>query len=304
MVSGQHPEGMPAGDELRTIAQRAEALGFDSLWVGDHISFHNPILEGMTAVTALALWTSTIRVGTGILLLPLRHPSLVAKQAASIDHLANGRLIMGVGVGGEGAKDFDAVEISPRERGARTDQSMQAMAALWSGKPASFKGKHFEFDDVVIQPPPVQPGGPPMWVGGGSAATFRRIGKYGHGWLSYMISAEKFALGVAAIAKEAERAGRDPAEITPAIMLPTVVDDDGDKARATLTAHLEERYQKPYPPHVIARYCAAGTPNEVKARIAEYEDAGLKHCALLPGGASANRLNEIERFAAEVFVKP
>jgi len=235
------------------------------------------------------------------LLLPLRHPSLVAKQAASIDHLADGRLILGIGVGGEGAKDFAAVEISPKERGARTDQSMEAMAALWSGEPASFHGEHFSFDDVVIQPPPIQSGGPPMWVGGGSKATFRRIGRFGHGWLSYMISAEKFALGVQAIREEAEEAGRDPDEITPAIMLPTVVDDDGDRARATLTAHLEERYQRPYPPHVIARYCAAGTPDEVKARIAEYEAVGLRHCAFLPGGPSNDRLNEIDRLATQVM---
>lgn len=301
MVSGQHPEGMPSGDELRTIAQTAEARGFDSLWVGDHISFHNPILEGMTAVTALALWTSTIRVGTGILLVPLRHPSLVAKQAASIDHLAEGRLILGVGVGGEGARDFAAVQVSPRERGARTEEAMQAFAGLFSGEPSSFAGRHFAFDDVVIQPPPKQEGGPPVWVGGGSAATFDRIGRLGDGWLGYMISAEKYAAGVAQITEAAEMAGRDPATITPALMLPTVVDDDGDKARAILTQHLEERYQRPYPPHVIARYCAAGTPDEVRARIAEYADAGLRHCALLPGGPSASRLDEVERFATELI---
>jgi probable F420-dependent oxidoreductase len=304
MVSGQHPEGMPDGAELSAIARLAEDRNFDSIWVGDHISFHNPILEGMTAVTALALWTAKIRVGTGILLVPLRHPSLVAKQAASVDHLADGRLIMGVGVGGEGTQDFAAVEISPRERGARTDESMQAMAALWSGHPASFHGRHFNFADVVIQPPPRQAGGPPMWVGGGSAATFDRIGRLGHGWLAYMISTDKYAAGVAEIADAAEAAGRDPADITPALMLPTVIDNDGGRARATLTAHLEERYQRPYPPHVIERYCAAGTPDEVRDRIAEYADAGLRHCALLPGGPSEDRLAEVARFATELIDYP
>ena len=111
VVSGQNPEGMPSYDFYRKTAIQAEKLGFDSIWSTDHISFVNPILEGLIALAHLSGCTQRIKLGIGVLLLPLRHPTIVAKQFASLDFLSGGRTILGVGVGGEVKKDFEAVEI-------------------------------------------------------------------------------------------------------------------------------------------------------------------------------------------------
>lgn len=299
MASGQHPEGMPDPSELRAVAHGAERLGFDSLWVGDHLSFKNPILEGIVALTALAAWTEAIALGTGVLLLPLRHPSLVAKQVASLDYLAGGRVVLGVGVGGEGDKDFEAVQVPKNERGARTDEAIEVLRRLWTGAAASYEGRHYRFRDVVVQPPPARPGGPPVWVGGRSAAALRRAGRRGDGWLAYMVSTEGFAEGWSTVSAEAAARGRDGA-VTPALMLPTCVADDADVARRQLSDHLSKRYGRPYERHVIERYCAAGTSEEVRHRVAGYAEAGLRHVVFLPGGPPHRRLEELERLASEV----
>jgi alkanesulfonate monooxygenase SsuD/methylene tetrahydromethanopterin reductase-like flavin-dependent oxidoreductase (luciferase family) len=146
--SGQQVGGtVPDLRRLRELAQTAEELGYDSIWAGDHISYRNPILDIVVALATFAAATDRITIGSGILLLPLRHPSVVAKEFASLDHVSGGRVIIGVGVGGESAKDFEAVGVDPRERGARTDEAMRALRELFRGR-ASFSGRFFSFEDV------------------------------------------------------------------------------------------------------------------------------------------------------------
>jgi len=172
--SGQLVGGAPDPGRFREVAVRAEELGYDSLWAGDHISYRNPILDIVVALSTFAAVTERITLGAGIVLLPLRHPSVVAKEFASLDYVSAGRVILGVGVGGEGAKDFEAVGVPMRERGARADEAMLALRELFRGGPASFSGRFFSFEGIEIEPRPVQPGGPPLWVGGRSAAAIRR----------------------------------------------------------------------------------------------------------------------------------
>src|SRR6202008_920201 len=127
---------------------RAEELGYDSIWAGDHISYRNPILDIVIALSTFAAVTERITLGAGIVLLPLRHPSVVAKEFASLDYVSGGRVILGVGVGGESGPDFEAVGVSPRERGARTDEAMQALRALFGECPSSFAGRFFSFEGI------------------------------------------------------------------------------------------------------------------------------------------------------------
>jgi probable F420-dependent oxidoreductase len=239
--SGQRTEGMPDPGFFRAFAEQAEELGYDSLWSTDHISFENPILEGVVALSAFAGCTRRITLGTGILLLPLRHPSLVAKQIASLDYLSGGRVILGIGVGGEGAKDYEAVQVPVGERGARADEGIQVLKVLWSGGPASFEGGIFRFSDVSIEPPPTQPGGPPVIVGGRSGAALRRAGVLGDGWLAYMTSAERFAADMATVRRHAADAGRDPESLFHGIMLPTHVDLDPVRALEQVIGSLSQR---------------------------------------------------------------
>ncbi len=225
--SGQQVGGtVPDLGRLRELAQAAEELGYDSIWAGDHISYRNPILDIVVALSTFAAATERITIGTGILLLTLRHPSVVAKEFASLDHVSGGRVILGVGVGGESAKDFEAVGVDPRERGARTDEAMRALRELFRGR-ASFSGRFFSFEDVEIEPGPAQPGGPPLWVGGRSPAAIRRAASLGDGWIPLWVSVERFKEGVAQL----------PEHIVPAVTLPAHV---GDKRN--LYEHLRQRY--------------------------------------------------------------
>jgi probable F420-dependent oxidoreductase len=281
--SGQLVGGAPDPGVFREIAVRAEELGFDSIWAGDHISYRNPILDIVVALATFATVTRKITLGAGIVLLPLRHPSVVAKEFASLDYASGGRTILGVGVGGESGPDFDAVGVSPRERGARTDESMQALRALFGDAPAAFGGRFFSFAGISIEPRPVQPGGPPLWVGGRSKAARRRAATLGDGWIPIWVSAERFAEGLAEL----------PENVTPAVTLPAHV---GEKRR--LYAHLRARYSGDFSEHVVDRYCVAGTPDECVARVREYVDAGARHIVFnILEPDDAERLREVTRAA-------
>jgi probable F420-dependent oxidoreductase len=282
--SGQLVGGAPDPGFFREVAVRAEELGYDSIWAGDHISYRNPILDIVVALSIFAAVTERITLGAGIVLLPLRHPSVVAKEFASLDYASRGRVILGVGVGGESGPDFDAVGVSPRECGARTDEAMQALRVLFSDRPAAFAGRFFSFDGISIEPAAAQAGGPPLWVGGRSAAAIRRAATLGDGWIPIWVSAEAFAEGLAKL----------PENVTPAVTLPAHV---GDGRR--LYEHLRARYSGDFSEHVVDRYCVAGTPDHCVARVREYLDAGARHVVFnVLELDDADRLLEVARAAA------
>jgi probable F420-dependent oxidoreductase len=279
--SGQLVGGAPDPGAFREVAVRAEELGYDSLWAGDHISYRNPILDIVVALSTFAAVTERITLGAGIVLLPLRHPSVVAKEFASLDYVSGGRLILGVGVGGESPKDFEAVGVPVRERGARTDEAMLALRALFGESPAAFAGRFFSFEGISIEPRPARAGGPPLWVGGRSEAAILRAATLGDGWIPIWISPEKLAQGL----------GQLPAHVTPAVTLPAHV---GPKRR--LNEHLRQRYAGDFGEHVVDRYCVAGTPAECAARIREYVDAGARHVVF-----NILELDDAERLAEVAY---
>ena len=275
---------MPDPGRYRALAQAAEELGYDSIWAGDHISFRNPLLDVVVALSTFAAVTTRITLGAGIVLLPLRHPSVVAKEFASLDYLSGGRTILGVGVGGEGEKDFEAVGVDPRERGARTNEAMRALRALFGPPPASFEGRFFSFAGIEIAPGPLRPGGPPLWVGGRSEAAIRRAAELGDGWIPIWVSVEGFREGLAGL----------PDHVVPAVTLPAHV---GEKR--ALFEHLRRRYAGDFSEHVVDRYCVAGTPEECAARVRAYLDAGARHIVFnLVEPEDAERLTEVVRAAA------
>jgi probable F420-dependent oxidoreductase len=279
--SGQLVGGVPDPAVFREVAVRAEELGYDSIWAGDHISYRNPILDIVVALSTFAAVTERITLGAGIVLLPVRHPSVVAKEFASLDYVSGGRLILGVGVGGEGAKDFEAVGVPVRERGARTDEAMRALRALFGEPPAGFAGRFFSFEEISIEPRPAQVGGPPLWVGGRSEAAIRRAATLGDGWIPIWVEAARFARGLEGL----------PAHVTAAVTLPAHV---GSKRR--LFEHLRIRYAGDFGEDVVDRYCVAGTPDECAARIREYVEAGAQHIVF-----NILELDDAERLAEVAY---
>ena len=300
MASGQMPDEIPDPGVFRTIAEMAEEHDFDSLWVGDHLSFGNPILEGTVAAAAFAGYTHRITLGTGVLLLPLRNAALVAKQMASLDYLTGGRLICGIGVGGDSSKDFEIVNVDVHERGARADEGIEVMKKLWSDPVASYRGVFHDFSDVGINPMPTQEGGPPVWVGGKATRALRRAGVLADGWLGYMVSPDRFSTNLQLIHDFAVRAGRAPSEIAPAMMIPTRVAATTEQAEVDLRTHLSRRYHREFTTDLIRRVCLAGSPEDVRHRVAEYLEAGVEHLVFLSGGSPTESINQFSVLKTEV----
>jgi probable F420-dependent oxidoreductase len=298
--SGQLTEGVPDPGRYRAVAELAEEVGFDSIWAGEHLSFHNPILDLGVALTAFAAWTRRLTLGAGVVLLPLRQPSLVAKQMASLDYLSGGRVLLGVGVGGEGEKDFEAAGVERGERGARADEGIRALRALFGPSPATFTGAFSSFADVVIAPRAAQSGGPPILVAGMRPGALRRAGTLGDGWLPYMITARRYAEGLDTIRDHAASAGRDSAGFLPAVVLFALVGDDGERARAEAREHLSRRYGMSFAPHQVEKLCIVGTPDECSARIQEYVAAGARHFSLNPCAGGDDFLKQCRRLHDDV----
>ena len=205
-----------------SVARTAEATGWESIWTGEHVVVADPqrppspvksdthFVDQVTSLAHLAAHTSTLRLCTGIVILPQRNPVVLAKELASVDVLSNGRLAAGFGVGYVPA-EFDAVGVPIAERGTRTDDHLDAMRALWRGE-ATFDGRFTSWDGVTALPRPVQPSGPPVHVGGASDATWRRVARRAHGWYGWRTSLESTESAVGKIRRAVADADR-PAEL-------------------------------------------------------------------------------------------
>ena len=286
--------------EQFALAQRVEALGFDSLWTGDHVSFHNPLYESLTLLASYASVTRRIKLGTAVYLLALRHPTVVAKITSTLDVLSGGRLIFGVGVGGENPKEFEACGVPHSERGARVSEGIEVLRALWTGTPASFSGRFVKFEGVSIDPKPVQPGGPQIWIGGRSDAALARAGRLGDGWVSYVVTADRYQKSLEKIRQAAVAAGRDPARVDAAHLVFITVGKDDDEARATWVRLLSKRYHQDFAP-LADKYGFIGTPARCIEQIERFAEAGCRYFLLNPICDAAREPEQIETMASDIL---
>jgi probable F420-dependent oxidoreductase len=288
---------------LAPLATDAEALGFDSVWIGDHVAFYNPTLDSLAALAYVAALTRRVRIGPCVYLLALRHPTIAAKMVASLDVLSGGRVVFGVGVGGEFPKEFEASGVSPRERGARVDEGIAVCRALWGPSPASFEGRFTRFADVTLEPKPVQPGGPPIWIGGRSAFALRRAARIGDGWVAYLVTPDRFRASLDKIRDFARQAGRplDPdGGLEAAHVLFTVVDDDVETARATAARFLTRQYNQPFD-ELARKYCLLGPPAACLDRLAEFVAAGVRTFIIYFTVPEARVRDQLRRFGTEIL---
>jgi probable F420-dependent oxidoreductase len=285
----------------------AERLPIESLWQGGHVLPRQPTGEAITRLSLLTAWTERVRVGTAVLLLPLYHPVIVAKQVADLDAWSGGRVTLGVGVGGEFPHEFEALGVPLAERGPRTDEAMGVLRALWSGGPVTHRGRFFALDDVVLVPvaPPSgfgagpRSGGPPLVVSGRKPPAMRRAARLGDGWMPYLVSPEAYARSVQAVRAEAERHGRDLAGFEWLLFLYCSVRRDGDRARDDVARFLGRAYGDKAAAQ-LARIAPAGTPQEMAAYLQAYVDAGARHIVIAPA-APADTLEVVTLAAEEVM---
>ena len=221
---------------MTRLAREVEGLGYDSWWVPEHVVLPSPrvapspmeptdtILDPLVALSFVAAVTTRIDLATGIVILPQRHPVVLAKQAASLDVLSNGRFVLGVGAGYL-EPEMRAIGVTLAERGSRTDEYIDAMRALWTQPAPEYHGRHVDFAGVDAHPRPVQRGGPRIVIGGGSAAAHARAVCRGHGWYGFAMAPDVAATHVGALREAADRVerptglGRLEVSITPARQL-------------------------------------------------------------------------------------
>src|SRR6266849_10830698 len=265
-----------APEQQFALARRCEELGLDSLWTGDHVSFHGPIYESLTLLASYAGITTRIRLGSGVYLLALRHPTIAAKITSTLDALSGGRLIFGVGVGGENPKEFEACGIPHNERGARVSEGIDVVRALWRDSPASFKGRFTQFEGVSIDPKPVQKPAPPIWIGGRSDAALQRAGRQGDGWVSYVVQPERYKQSLEKINAAAAATGRSLDAFTPAHLTFITVGKDYQTAKATWVRLLSKRYAQDFGP-LAQKYGVIGTPAQCAEQLQPFVDAGCRY---------------------------
>jgi probable F420-dependent oxidoreductase len=290
-------------DTVRKLATRIEALGYDSIWTGDHVQFHNPTFESLTLLSHLAALTRRVRLGTSVYLLALRQPTIAAKTAATVDVLSGGRLVFGVGVGGEFPKEFEASGVPHAERGRRVDEGIEVCRLLWAKAPASFEGRFLRFTDVALSPRPVQEGGPPIWIGGRSDQALRRAARVGDGWISYVVTPERYRQSLEKIHGFAAEAGR-PLEsgrgFETAHLAFTVVDDDWEQARSAAARFLTRQYNQPFD-ELVKKYAVLGPPAQCAETLARFVEAGARTVVLGFVAGVERAAEQIERFAADVL---
>jgi len=285
-------------DTVRAI----EDLGYDRFWTAEHITFHRPIEDVVPVLSASAAVTRRIGLGAAVILLPLHHPVPLAKSLSTLDTLAGGRLTVGIGVGGENPSEFAACGVDLRGRGARADEAMEVMRGLWRGVPFSHHGRYWNFDDALMLPPPVQRGGPPLWVAGRSEAAMRRAAIRGDGYLPYLVSPESFAQRAARLKEIAAGAGRTlPDGYGLGVRLELSLDDREDRAAAKAAAFLAERFETPFTSDQALRYALCGPPEAVLAQIDRWRQAGVNTLAMQPVSESGGERAVLERFARDVL---
>ena len=219
-------------DVVLPFVQRAEALGYESVWTAEHVVIptsyasvypynpdgklpfkpNAPIIDPLVALTFIAAATTRLRLGTGVNILPQASPLYLAKWASSIDHLSRGRLMLGLGVGWL-REEFEAIGVSFARRGRRADEYLEALKAVWTGENVEYRGEFVDWHGFSMRPTPAQQGGVPLVIGGVTSPAIRRTVKYGDGWYVIGKDLDEYRAHVRALHEECARQGRDPVEI-------------------------------------------------------------------------------------------
>jgi probable F420-dependent oxidoreductase len=282
------------------LVRRVETLGFASIWCGDHLSFHNPIHESLTLLASYASITTRIKLGTAVYLLALRPPAIAAKATATLDVLSGGRFIFGVGVGGENPKEFELAGVPHGERGARVTEAIDVVRTLWRDTPASFKGRFTRFDGVSIDPKPVQRPGPPIWIGGRSDAALARAGRQGDGWVSYVVTAERYKQSLDKIRAAASAQGRSLEQFVAAHLTFITIGSDYERAKKIWVERLSKRYAQDFGP-LAGKYGVIGTAAQCAEQLARFQESGCGYFIFSPICEPRDDREQLETIAAELL---
>ena len=294
-------EGVHETAPLLALAEKAEALGFDSVWVGDSL-LARPRHDPLTLLAAVAARTRKVDMGTAVLLPALRNPVVLAQQVATLDRISEGRLILGIGIASDVPNirsEFVAAGVPFEKRVGTLVEGVALARALWTGNPVDWDGR-WQVKGAVLGPTPHRPGGPPIWIGGSVAAARERTGRLFDGWFPNAPSPSDYAAQWAEVKAAASAAGRDPGTLTGAMYLTLSIDDDAARAEARIDSYLEQYYGQR--PDVMRKrqMCYAGPAEGAAAWLKSYAEAGASHLVLRFAGEHERQLRIVSRLRRDL----
>src|SRR5438876_2286875 len=292
--------GRPETAPLLTMAERAEAAGFDSVWIGDSL-IARPRHEPLTLMAAVAGRTRRVRLGTGVLLPALRSPVVLAHVVGTLDRAAEGRIILGVGFAADNPsirKEFAAAGVPFERRVGRFLEMLEICRALWSRDNVSFSGKHFTFENVTMEPKPHRRGGPPIWIGGSGPTALRLSARF-DAWFPTGPSVEFFEAEFPKIQAAARAAGRAPDAVAGAAYLTLALDNDPAAAEKRLHGFLETYYAAPAKAILARQATYAGPIEGCVEWLQRWIAAGARH--LLFRFAGGDQLEQVEETAKKLL---
>jgi probable F420-dependent oxidoreductase len=282
-----------SADFFLQLARQTEEMGLHSLWLNDRLVYDN--FEALAALAAAAGATSTIKLGTSVLLLPYRRPVLLAKTLATIDFISQGRLTLGVGVG-DRESDYDAVGVPFDRRGARGLESIQLMRRLWQEDKVNFKGEFFTVHEMSLGPKPFGNRSIPIWMGGNADAVLKRTGRFADGYICSSSAMPNFPAMWEKISYHARAAGRDPGKIEKAGLNYLAIDEDKGRAVRACEAFFERYYGKA--PNSIESQMIVGPAALCAERIAKSFEQGLNTLIL---GLIVPDLKQLDLLATKIL---
>jgi probable F420-dependent oxidoreductase len=292
---GVHLSGaVDAPREFGELCSKVEEWGFDSVWLADGLTRGMP--EPFPLLACASTFTTRIRLGTRIYVLPVRHPLVTAKLSATLDRLSGGRLVLGIGVGWK-EDEFRAIGIPFSKRGRVADECLQVLRQAWSGGTVSFQGEFFNIAGVRMDLQPEQKPHPPIWVGGNGKTAALRAARFADYWIPTDYSVEEYELGRMLLTHACSTVNRNPNDIKTASHLIAIIDQN--KHEATYLAKgvadsLNEKVEE------LRKWAIVGDPKEVARRLDEYNAAGVIY-HVLNFATKVRDEERIELFAREIL---
>ena len=292
-----YPE-MPDARALVEYGVKMEQLGFDSIWVWDHVLLgvkpNFPIIEALSLLTAIGARTSRIKLGTGVLVLPMRNAVILAKQLASMDLLSNGRLIMGLATGWY-KREFDAVGVPFEQRGKIMDENLDILKRFWTEHMVSGKFSRYDIPAGVMYPKPVQKPHPPILIGGYVDRVLKRAALSGDGWLTYFYRPDSFAKSWAKIRAFAKEGGKDPDELLNASQLPIYVGKSRQAVESPMMEWLTKEWDFASWSESTKDSAVMGTVDECVEQLKAHVAVGTQKIIFVPYKYEAEQIELISR---------
>ncbi|MEX2617351.1 MAG: LLM class flavin-dependent oxidoreductase [Alphaproteobacteria bacterium] len=294
-------EGRPEVASMLAAAEKAEDLGYDSIWVGDSV-LARPRHEPISLLAGVAARTKHVELGTAVLLPALRNPVMLAHQVATVDQISEGRLILGVGIATDVPNiraEFAAASVPFEKRVGTMLEGLRLCRALWTGEPVDWDGR-WPVRQGVLAPTPSRPGGPPIWIGGSVEAAMKRAGGEFDGWFPSTPTAAGWEADFGKVQAFAKEAGRNPADVTGACYVTVTLDETEARAVERLDTFFEHYYNRP--PEVMKKRSAiyAGSAAGAAEWLAGYADAGVEYFVLRFAGDGERQLEQFAKIRSDL----